>query len=679
MGFQTSEPFDETDSGRESAPAEVETAASDLPVGNHSATVFSGTTQEWVRYLEEPWERRTGTPPSMQIVFSQTDSHFDFLVEQGQAHPWAERLQMGFQILKHLLTTKPSVLSVYESMVFGNTSNRAGTIQLLMYPALPGSATREVQVDADFRPLETRILINEKCFVMSESIFHSLPKKPSSQQFLGAIWPVLSRVLLQLSYPSYPRDRFTERIDISTQWALLHLHLLYSGKSKGELEPNAGGVLYQAAMAKEAGMEVKALAKKHPLFRLLNDVSFLLNDRGLETLMDIAKVVVRDYLDSRYLRLSIAGIMPPLAPWLRSMPYEWKKKDEIKTPPPVVGQYGIIDEEDLDAWKKVAPPLRNLGYFIIGQLGMGQFGRVYRAVNARNSNIPPVVAIKVDRIRKKGKKEAIEAAETIMQIARGLAASPHVIRVFDAGKLKKESFTYHVLQVVEGDTLDNLIGVTGLEHASVLRPTFARLSDQEVQREFFAAMNAAEGEKWRRDRRSFPFISAPNVSQMLDLFTSKILWVEEVHGLGFAINDLKNGNVMISRRGQFKGIDLDSYSHVFSPMEKKTDFFFLAISALQLLTRGFSTASEFSSDGIRSLLSNPGRLKSKLEKIWPYQDLQGAKGRNLTHADVVEYFVDFVENSRSGCFANEPLLFSQSIDRLIHLKRSLAIEEIVLE
>jgi hypothetical protein len=40
------------------------------------------------------------------------------------------------------------------------------------------------------------------------------------------------------------------------------------------------------------------------------------------------------------------------------------------------------------------------------------------------------------------------------------------------------------------------------------------------------------------------------------------LWVEEIHNLNYAINDLKGGNIMIGRRGQLKEIDMDSYSLV---------------------------------------------------------------------------------------------------------------------
>ncbi len=40
---------------------------------------------------------------------------------------------------------------------------------------------------------------------------------------------------------------------------------------------------------------------------------------------------------------------------------------------------------------------------------------------------------------------------------------------------------------------------------------------------------------------------------------------------------------MMSRRGQLKGIDLDSYSKTHSPKDKMTDFMFLAVSLILLL------------------------------------------------------------------------------------------------
>lgn len=496
---------------------------------------------------------------------------------------------------------------------------------------------------------------------------------------LGWNWPVLQCLLLQLSQNSYPRDRYIERIDATAHLALISLHALYDGKKGGVLVANPAGDIFEKFSARQQNVSQTLLREQDPFFRMLADVSFLLSDRGLQDLLGTARIIVRDFLDARYLRLSIAGLMPGLPDWLEPMTYEWKKRREIVTPKPIPGHFGIIDDEDLDAWRKLQRPLADIGYHIIGQLGMGQFGRVYEALNIGNSTIPQRVAVKVDRIRKGYKKEAIEAAGTIMDIARGLAPSPHVIRVFDAGTLRKFRSTYHVLQFVEGDTLDNLLGITGTEHASILRPNSPRSSPDVVKAEFLKSISRSAGEKWRRARKSHPFLHAPTLAQTLDILTSKALWLEEVHGLGLAVNDLKNGNIMLNRRGQFKGIDLDSYSPVFSPIDKIPDFFFLAMSALQMITRNCEWNVVPDPSALKELLAEPERLERRLSAIWPYGSLENESHGRLTKGDIVHFIVGFVEDARTGRFAREPGRFSQAIDALVFKKRCLSTEEMVLE
>ncbi|MCK9590344.1 MAG: hypothetical protein M0Q93_13425, partial [Terrimicrobiaceae bacterium] len=321
----------------------------------------------------------------------------------------------------------------------------------------------------------------------------------------------------------------------------------------------------------------------------------------------------------------------------------------------------------------------DIGYLIIGQLGMGQFGRVYEAINMANGSIPERVAVKVDRIRKGRKKEAIEAADTIMAIARGLSKSPHVIRVFDAGHLKKIRSNYHILQIVEGDTLDHLIGVAGSEHTSILRPKLRRASKDEASREFLKSLSGSAGEAWRRDRKSPPFVVPPGLNHALDLLTSTVLWLEEVHNLGFAVNDLKNGNVMLSRRGQFKAIDLDSYSRIYSCLDKLPDFFFLAVSSLQLVTRGSAWEKSARSSDIRALLADPGAVERRLLEVWPYGDIAVQSAGRVTTADVTRFLAGFIDDARSGRFAEDPGRFTAAIDALIFLKRRLTAEEMVLQ
>ncbi len=60
----------------------------------------------------------------------------------------------------------------------------------------------------------------------------------------------------------------------------------------------------------------------------------------------------------------------------------------VRTPDPVLGSYGILDERKTCwAWKTVAKPFAELGFTLLRQLGMGEFGRVYEALNDKQSRL----------------------------------------------------------------------------------------------------------------------------------------------------------------------------------------------------------------------------------------------------------------------------------------------------
>jgi len=645
-----------------------------FPTGR-SSTVFAGEAGEWLDYLRRPWGERQDGGFEMGILI-QNKRRLEFSAHNPRSARWAGVLTQAFREIQARLEKSPVAAGVFHDMVFGNPANFALGLELGSSAALPAFATREMRVNDDMSPAESRILVRTRVFEEFEPLLDS-PGSPMER--LGKIWEMVRHILLQLGHESYPRDRFTERIRLTTNWALVNLHVLYEGKKDGRLQPNEAGEAFEILSAKREKMERRELFAREPFFRLLSDLSFLLRDRNVAGLWETAAVIVRDYLDSRYLRLSIAGLMPAKPAWQEAMPVEWKGPRKIKTPRPEINRYGIIDDEDEDAWKQVRGPFEDIGYLIIGQLGMGQFGRVYEAINAANGSIPERVAVKVDRIRKGRKKEAIEAADTIMAIARGLSRSPHVIRVFDAGHLKKIRSNYHILQIVEGDTLDHLIGVAGSEHTSILRPKSGRSSKEEASRDFLKSLGGSAGEAWRRDRKSPPFVAAPGLGHIMDLLTSTALWLEEVHKLGFAVNDLKNGNVMVSRRGQFKAIDLDSYSRIFSPLDKLTDFFFLAISTLQLVTRGCAWEKSATASEIRELIADPGAVGRRLLEIWPYGDLGARSNGRVATGEVIGFFARFIDDARSGLFAEDPAQFTSAIDALIFLKRRLSTEEMVLQ
>ena len=86
---------------------------------------------------------------------------------------------------------------------------------------------------------------------------------------------------------------------------------------------------------------------------------------------------------------------------------------------------------------------------------MGQFGRVYEAVTLGLPHLPPRVAVKVSR--KDGRVwQHILENEDIMRTATDLSSVAHLMRQYDGGRLRKPNVPYHVLQLIDGETVDHL-------------------------------------------------------------------------------------------------------------------------------------------------------------------------------------------------------------------------------
>src|SRR5262249_21742046 len=163
----------------------------------------------------------------------------------------------------------------------------------------------------------------------------------------------------------------------------------------------------------------------------------------------------------------------------------------------------------------VEAPFRQIGLVLLRQLGMGEVGRVYEALNTENPHWPQLVAVKVDRLGER--QNVIQDIQTTLQISRDLASSPHVIRIFDACRLKGLQSTLHVLQRIDGDTLDNLMGLTGREHSSMRRPTSARDSGESAELEYLERVRSSDCEAWRRERMIAPFTRPLSLGHILDL------------------------------------------------------------------------------------------------------------------------------------------------------------------
>jgi len=638
-----------------------------------STTVFDGDAAAWSAHLDILWTLRPDRRFAWNVQFGDRGT-VRLFARNADSEPWAAELNWAFEYVAECLERKPQLHKIYREMLEPSRL----PLSVFSSACLPSPSSRETLLDGQSHPVATRVLLNS---TLLDDVAAQLCPSERKPVRLGRCWPVFQTLLRQVARHTVPRDRFIERIEETTLWALINLHVLYEERKQGKLVCNAVGEEFEQWEARRTGLSRNELYTRHPFFRLLNDLSFLLSEKAIDSLLPTAQVIVRDFLDSGYLRLSLASIMPTVLESSMHMPFEWREGGKgIRTPKPEIGQFGIVDSDDFDAWKNVAPAFADIGLGIIGQLGMGQFGRVYEAVNLHGAKFPERVAVKVDRFRKGHKKEAIESAETILGIGRDLAASPHVIRVFDAGKLQKQRATYHILQLVEGDTLDHLLGIAGTEHASMLRPQEMRRSHARVTEEIFKLIEKTKDESWRATRRALRFTRAPSLNQMLDILVSTALWVEEVHDAGYAVNDLKNGNVMINRGGQFKAIDLDSYSPVFNALDKMTDFFFLGIATLQML----ATAATWTKPGgvpppRVALMEDSVAFTEYLRKAWNFGEIEAVSDGRVSSAEMFSTLAAFVNGCRAGGFAEAPASFTAAIDGIIDLKRRLSGKEIVVE
>ena len=608
----------------------------------------------------------------------------------AKSHPDSEALAglltAGFRLFVERFEKYPCAFNIIAKEVFSNRSNSVVPVRIRSSKYLLTDATREIFLDDNLKEKSVNIVINAD---LIEHVIHasgSLSHVSRSEQ-LGTLWALLRPVLHELGHNNLPRDRFFEEIHRIWCDAVIMRNLLFKQKRDNDhLVANKIGTAYLRFLIERArlkGMEISEEELfRHPFFEMLNQLYLQVNEETLARydkmkvlnfteLADAAKVIIREYLDCQYLRPALAQVMATTPEAYRPMEVGWKKDKPI-TPAPEIGRYGIEDEEDLAAWNKVASKFQQIGFIIVCQLGIGQFGRVYEAINVTNPRWPSKVAVKVDRIYKKKRQEAIQGSDVMMHLSRHLSASPHVIRIYDAGLLSKKH-TYHVLQLVEeGETLDVLLGIGGEEPTS--KP--AAISEvsvlQQLKKLYLKPIDHKPKRKINR------FLRPLNLREIIDLMVSILLWVEKVHNLGYAINDVKTGNIMINLRGQLKGIDLDFYQKMpQTPEAVMQDHFLLSWCCLFLYINA-PLDTPFPADEMKTAYGIPLQegeesLKRKLLEDWVFDDLS-EKQKHM----FLDCLVDILFRARTNEYGRNPELFELDIDRLIYLKRLFFEREIVL-
>ena len=661
-----------------------------IPAKQYSdnAVVFDGSCTGWQTYLERLPEERY--EPDTVVEFKKLSAGGEFELVNVNAHADSAALigllEQGLRLFVEKFKKYPCAFDIIAKEVFSNDSNAVAPLHILSSRYLLTDATREVFLDDDLNVKSVNIVINTE-LIHDVVSFHNDFSPDKDTDRVGIYWALLQPLLHELGHKNLPRDRFFEEIHRVWCDSVIMRNLLFKQKrDNGRLAANRIGNAFGDFLVERNRLKGVALNKeelfRRPFYEMLNQLYRQVDEETLARyqkmkvlclgeLSDAAKVIIREYLDDQYLRPALAQVMAATPEAYRPMQVHWKKKKPV-APQPEIGRFGIEDEEDLAAWGKVANKFRDIGFIIVCQLGIGQFGRVYEAINVTNPRWPGRVAVKVDRIYKKRRQEAIQGSDVMMNLSRHLGASPHVIRIYDAGLLSKKH-TYHILQLVaEGETLDVLLGIGGQEPTS--RPASVSESGilQQLKQMYLKPIDHKPRRKVNR------FLRPLNLKEIIDLMVSMLLWVEKVHNLGYAINDVKTGNIMINRRGQLKGIDLDFYQKVPpTPEAMMQDNFLLSWSCL-LLYINAPLKIPFPTDQLKTeygvpLQEGKAALKMKLLEKWVFDELP-TQQKHL----FLDGLVDILFRARTNEYGRHPKLFEQDIDRLIYLKRLFFEREIVL-
>lgn len=638
-----------------------------------SATLFSGSPSEWVRYLSLSPEARYEPDAAATLCCNRADRCLRFQPKDEGARWFCELLAQAVTQLRTQVRHKPAVEAELERVLFERASTLTVPYQVHLSRLLPAVSTLEVGWDV-VSPRPRLVFNRGLAFTVRQALESSDLGK---QMRLGISWPLVVSLATHLAFPLGPTDRFLAKIDVVARLAYIGVNALYQEWSEGRLIPTPAGDALEHVTSAATGIAKEELRTRHPYFRMLHRIGFALRAKPYAHYENELRIAAREQLDHRYIRLSLSGAMPELESWRQAMQVTLGRK-KVETPPPSIGRFGIADQDDYAAWVKVQKPFKELGYTLLRQIGMGDYGRVYEAHNAGNGTFPERVALKVDRILGK-KKRAILDAELAVFIGRDLASAPHLIRLYDTGKLQGRRYTYHVLQLVEGDTLDSLIGALEMRHMSIKRPPPPRSRLDDVRREFARRLLFKPKAEWRRDKGGLSFRRGLSPAMLLDLLTSVLLCLSETHSLGYAMNDLKNDNMMMSRRGQIKGIDLDSFSPISSPVDKYTDFMFLAASLVLVVLHAPEPGSKSLGTDWHKLTESRKLLTQAVSSAWSREAVDALSEGRVQSEELTEVLVRLILCSKSLVYADDPTTFARDIAELSNVKRRMLHEDFVID
>lgn len=635
-----------------------------------SATLFSGDSREWVRYLSQGAQARVEY--GLGGTFVATPSGLYLEPENPDSVWFCSMLNAAISRLRELAHRKVNVEAELAELL-SRATRGATRIRVRLSRSVPTVATREVVGWSDTEP--TSVVINRGLMLALREALNG--GELDADEALGLLWPIVVQVVGHLAFPSEPRNRYGAKIDVIARLAYVAVNVLYETDGSGDLRVSSCGETMERVLAATSGRERKDIRERDGYLRLLSSISFVLRARPFSEYQRELRIAAREYLDSKYMRLSLSGAMPDQESWRAAMVLDAGRR-RPKPQAPKVGRYGVANEQDLDAWLCVVKPLRELGFLLLRQVGVGDFGRVYEAHNLANSDYPARVALKVDKIVGK-KKRAILEAELAMQVGRDLASAPHLIRMYDTGKIHGRRYTYHVLQLVDGETIDELVGSVESEHRSLAPPPVRRATLTDLRRELAERIGLVERRLQPEAGGGVPFRFGLSPAMLMDLLTDMLMCLEEVHDLGYAMNDLKNDNMMVSRRGQLKGIDLDSFSRIEKPIDKYTDFLFLATSLVLVTLRAPAPHTRYVVDNWRELLEDEVRLRQALAKAWPALVVESLSEGRLEQGELVDVLVRLILRSKNLSYAMDPTLFSNDISELVSAKQRLLLEDLVID